>query len=64
MTALVGTGKSEQAYLWIRARISSHAFGPGYRLVLGSIADELGMSVVPVREAIRRLEAEGVTTSG
>ncbi|MFK4759467.1 GntR family transcriptional regulator [Microbacterium sp. ZW T5_45] len=62
MTALVGTGKSEQAYLWIRARISSHAFGPGYRLVLGSIADELGMSVVPVREAIRRLEAEGLVT--
>ena len=35
---------------------------PGYRLVLGSIADELGMSVVPVREAIRRLEAEGLVT--
>jgi DNA-binding GntR family transcriptional regulator len=30
--------------------------------VLGSIADELDMSVVPVREAIRRLEAEGLVT--
>lgn len=59
----VDTGsKSEQAYTWIRSRISGHAFGPGYRLVLGPIAEELGMSVVPVREAIRRLEAEGLVT--
>lgn len=62
MSTLVTTSKSEQAYTWIRTRISSHGFGPGYRLVLGSIADELGMSVVPVREAIRRLEAEGLVT--
>lgn len=54
--------KSEHAYAWIRQHISSRAFGPGYRLVLGSIADELDMSVVPVREAIRRLEAEGLVT--
>ncbi|MGB4136307.1 MAG: GntR family transcriptional regulator [Microbacterium sp.] len=56
------SSKSEHAYTWIRARIHSHAFGPGYRLVLGTIADELEMSVVPVREAIRRLEAEGLVT--
>jgi DNA-binding GntR family transcriptional regulator len=56
------TGKSEHAYAWIRERIASHAFGPGYRLVLGTIAAELSMSVVPVREAIRRLEAEGLVT--
>jgi len=57
-----GGSKSEQAYEWLRARITRHEYGPGYRLVLGSIADELGMSVVPVREAIRRLEAEGLVT--
>ncbi|GAB3615396.1 GntR family transcriptional regulator [Humibacter ginsengisoli] len=54
--------KSEQAYAYIRERIVDHRYSPGYRLVLGSIADENGMSVVPVREAIRRLEAEGFVT--
>jgi DNA-binding GntR family transcriptional regulator len=62
MSMVANSSKSEQAYAWIRKRISDHAFGPGYRLVLGSLADELGMSVVPVREAIRRLEAEGLVT--
>ncbi|MGO4681813.1 GntR family transcriptional regulator [Microbacterium sp. 2MCAF23] len=62
MSDILTESKSEQAYAWIRARIASHAFGPGFRLVLGTIADELGMSVVPVREAIRRLEAEGLVT--
>ncbi len=54
--------KSEVAYDWIRSRITGHIFSPGYRLVLGAIADDLQMSVVPVREAIRRLEAEGLVT--
>lgn len=54
--------KSQQAYNYLRERITSGAFGPGYRLVLGQIATELGFSTVPVREAIRMLEAEGVVT--
>lgn len=54
--------KSQFAYEWVRERINVRDFGPGYRLVLGSIADSLDMSVAPVREAIRRLEAEGLVT--
>ena len=54
--------KSEQAYRLIRERIESGRYVPGYRLVLAPIAAELGMSVVPVREAIRRLEAEELVT--
>lgn len=50
--------KSEQAYLWIRDKILSGQYTPGYRLVLATLAEELGMSVVPVREAVRKLEAE------
>lgn len=59
MTAL---SKSQQAYRWIRDRIDDGRFVPGYRLVLGAIAKELDVSVVPVREAIRLLEAEGLVT--
>ncbi|WP_424449068.1 GntR family transcriptional regulator [Microbacterium arborescens] len=54
--------KSQRAYHWIRERIAEQEFTPGYRLVLGTIAGELDMSVVPVREAIRQLEAEGLVT--
>jgi len=59
MTAL---SKSEQAYRLIRERIDNGMYVPGFRLVLAPIAAELDMSVVPVREAIRRLEAEGLVT--
>lgn len=52
--------KSQRAYHWIKERIALQEFTPGYRLVLGTIAGELDMSVVPVREAIRQLEAEGL----
>ncbi|UVJ39468.1 GntR family transcriptional regulator [Arthrobacter sp. CJ23] len=54
--------KSEQAYAAVKARIVEGAYTPGYRLVLAKIAEDLGVSVVPVREAIRRLEAEGLVT--
>ena len=60
-----GTGavsKSRLAYDWIRERIVSGSFTPGYRLVLGPIATQLGVSQVPVREAVRLLEAEGLVT--
>ncbi|CEA09417.1 HTH-type transcriptional regulator McbR [Arthrobacter saudimassiliensis] len=60
MTPPTTASKSEQAYQTVQARISSGEYGPGYRLVLSRIADDLGCSVVPVREAIRRLEAEGL----
>ncbi|MGW8481737.1 GntR family transcriptional regulator [Microbacterium sp. NPDC055903] len=52
--------KSQRAYHWIKERIAAQSYTPGYRLVLGTIAGELDMSVVPVREAIRQLEAEGL----
>jgi len=54
--------KSQQAYELIKQRIARNEYSPGYRLVLGRLARELNMSVVPVREAIRRLEAETLVT--
>ncbi|MBD7957306.1 GntR family transcriptional regulator [Microbacterium sp. Sa4CUA7] len=62
MSTVDALSKSQQAYQWIKARIADQEFTPGYRLVLGTIANELDMSVVPVREAIRQLEAEGLVT--
>ena len=51
--------KSQSTYSAIRAKIISGAYGPGYRLVLDELSREMGISTVPIREAIRRLEAEG-----
>jgi DNA-binding GntR family transcriptional regulator len=61
-SAALTPSKSQHAYEWLSTKIAHQEFGPGYRLVLATIADALGMSVVPVREAIRRLEAEGLVT--
>lgn len=52
--------KSQRAYRFIRERIANREYTPGYRLVLSAIAADLGVSVVPVREAVRQLEAEGL----
>ena len=54
--------KSQLAYHSLKERITAEELAPGYRLVLATIAHDLDMSVVPVREAIRRLEAEGLVT--
>lgn len=54
------TSKSSTAYHHLHDRITSGQYQPGYRLVLSSIAAELDMSVLPVREAVRRLQAEGL----
>ncbi|AIG63813.1 GntR family transcriptional regulator [Corynebacterium atypicum] len=54
--------KAERAYAVLRERIRTREYEPGHRLVLATIAAELDMSAVPVREAIRQLEAEGMVT--
>ena len=52
--------KQQRAYTELRERILSGAYSPGFRLVIDSLADELEVSTLPIREAIRRLEAEGL----
>jgi len=52
--------KQERVYQAVRERILSGAYGPGYRVVIDALADEFEISALPVREAVRRLEAEGL----
>jgi DNA-binding GntR family transcriptional regulator len=50
----------DQVYEAIRERIASGALSRGARIHQEDIADELGVSRTPVREALRRLAAEGL----
>lgn len=52
--------KQERVYQEIRERILNGEYGPGFRVVIDGLARELEVSALPVREAIRRLEAEGL----
>jgi DNA-binding GntR family transcriptional regulator len=51
--------KQERTYTILRDRIHSGAHPPQARLNIDALARELGVSAIPVREALRRLEAEG-----
>lgn len=55
-----GLSKTEAAYRLIKEKITTGEFTPGHRIVLASLAELLNSSVVPVREALRQLEAEGL----
>lgn len=50
--------KADAAYAELRRRIIDGQLKPGVRLDQEMIAQELGLSTTPVREALRRLEAD------
>jgi DNA-binding GntR family transcriptional regulator len=56
---MIGTSKQEWTYSVLRGRIVNGTYAEGHRLVIDAIARELEVSPMPVREAVRRLEAEG-----
>lgn len=56
----MGESKSELVYRDLRERIMHADFSAGHRLVLARLAEHYQVSPVPVREALRRLEAEGL----
>jgi DNA-binding GntR family transcriptional regulator len=55
-----GSTAQHQAYCHIRRRILTGAMGPGERINPAEIADALLVSRMPVREALRHLDAEGL----
>src|SRR3954469_1051841 len=59
MEANMAVSKGEQAYAILKQGIMDGTFGPGQRLVIDQLGREHGISSVPWRESLRRLEAEG-----
>jgi DNA-binding GntR family transcriptional regulator len=52
----------ERAYEYLKASILSGRFNPGERLTEERLAKELGISRTPIREALYKLESEGLIT--
>lgn len=55
--------KTDQVHDLLRDRILSGELRPGTRLSMDALARELGVSKIPVREAVGRLEAHGLVTT-
>lgn len=51
---------TDRAYADIKAKVLSGAYPPGAHFEAGQLADDLGMSRTPVREALLRLQGDGV----
>ena len=49
-----------KVYRWLRDQILHHAFLPGDKLDVQQLADDLGVSRTPVKDAINRLTADGL----
>jgi DNA-binding GntR family transcriptional regulator len=62
-TRLAIQSKTEAVYVELRRRILEGGLLPGSSINQEQIAVELGVSTTPVREALRRLEAEGLVTA-
>jgi len=50
----------EKAYEYLKEKVLSGGFKPGARLTEEHLAEELGVSRTPVREALHKLELEGL----
>lgn len=53
---------SEHALEWLRRAVVSGELGPGDRVAQEDVAERIGVSIAPVREALRVLEQEGQLT--
>jgi DNA-binding GntR family transcriptional regulator len=51
--------KQDEIYEVVRGRLIDGKYPPGHRLKVAELARDSGVSNIPVREALRRLEAEG-----
>lgn len=54
------SNSADQATRMIREAILSGRIGPGERLKIADLARQFGLSTMPLREALRKLEGEGL----
>lgn len=54
---------SQRAAIWLRNQILSGAWEPGEPIVVRDLVERLGVSHIPIREALRELEAESLVIS-
>jgi DNA-binding GntR family transcriptional regulator len=55
---MIKENKQQKVYRIVKGRIIEREYVPGQRIVIDQIAKELETSSIPVREALRQLEAE------
>lgn len=55
--------KADYAYEQLRENILDGRYPPGQRMILAELSMELGLSHMPIREALLRLESEGLLVS-
>ncbi len=57
---LDGTSLADKAYRILRQEILRRVHPPGQRLDIQALASDMGISTAPLRDAVRRLETEGL----
>ena len=60
LTRITRQRASDEVYQALRQSILSQLFAPGERLQVDDIAEKLGVSLTPVRQAIQQLSTEGL----
>lgn len=59
VTARAGPPAHQQVYGRLRAKVLFGDLAPGQPVTIKGLVDDLGAGMTPVREALRRLTAEG-----
>jgi DNA-binding GntR family transcriptional regulator len=63
LSSVAAVTKQQQVYRTVREAILRCELRPGARLVIDDLAQRFEMSIIPVREALRLLEAEGLVVT-
>lgn len=64
LATLAKTTLWDSAYLALKSALLEGRYAPGDRIVLRDVAEELGISLTPVRDAVNRLTAEKILDRG